>query len=144
MLTVSQLSKSFAGQALFDNVSLQVNRGDRIGLVGPNGAGAVTRSRAMLGSVPEKPRSHGQGFPTRKPRLSQSTALQTVFQSGARGTGFLLLSTCPADGPSSTREDDGRNDHGERDENPRLADPQLHPSALARWIERRLDYGVPS
>ena len=28
MLTVSQLSKSFAGRALFDDVSLQVNRGD--------------------------------------------------------------------------------------------------------------------
>jgi hypothetical protein len=28
MLTVSQLSKSFAGRALFDNVSLQVNRGE--------------------------------------------------------------------------------------------------------------------
>jgi hypothetical protein len=34
MLTVSQLSKSFAGRALFDDVSLQVNRRDRIGLVG--------------------------------------------------------------------------------------------------------------
>src|SRR5882757_1031124 len=31
MLTVSQLSKSFAGRALFDDVSLQVNRGDRMG-----------------------------------------------------------------------------------------------------------------
>jgi len=31
MLTVSQLSKSFAGQALFYDVSLQVNRGDLIG-----------------------------------------------------------------------------------------------------------------
>jgi hypothetical protein len=30
MLTVSQLSKSFAGRALFDYVSLQVNCGDRI------------------------------------------------------------------------------------------------------------------
>jgi hypothetical protein len=30
MLTVSQLSKSFAGRALFDDVSLQVNRGDLI------------------------------------------------------------------------------------------------------------------
>jgi hypothetical protein len=28
MLTVSQLSKSFAGRALFDDVSLQVNRGE--------------------------------------------------------------------------------------------------------------------
>jgi ATPase subunit of ABC transporter with duplicated ATPase domains len=38
MLTVSQLSKSFAGRALFDEVSLQVNRGDRIGLVGTDRA----------------------------------------------------------------------------------------------------------
>jgi ABC-type molybdenum transport system ATPase subunit/photorepair protein PhrA len=38
MLTVSQLSKSFAGRALFDDVSLQVNRGDRIGLGGPERA----------------------------------------------------------------------------------------------------------
>jgi ABC-type transporter Mla maintaining outer membrane lipid asymmetry ATPase subunit MlaF len=30
MLTVSQLSTSFAGRALFDEVSLQVNRGDLI------------------------------------------------------------------------------------------------------------------
>jgi hypothetical protein len=30
MLTVSQLSKSFAGRALFDEVSLQVNRGDLV------------------------------------------------------------------------------------------------------------------
>jgi ATPase subunit of ABC transporter with duplicated ATPase domains len=38
MLTVSQLSKSFADRALFDDVSLQVNRGDRIGLAGPDRA----------------------------------------------------------------------------------------------------------
>src|SRR3989449_4505747 len=51
MLTVSQLSKSFAGQALFDDVSLQVNRGDRIGLVGPNGAGKSTLFALLLGDV---------------------------------------------------------------------------------------------
>src|SRR5256885_7951907 len=51
MLTVSQLSKSFAGWALFDDVSLQVNRGDRIGLVGPNGAGKSTLFSLILGEV---------------------------------------------------------------------------------------------
>ena len=51
MLTVSQLSKSFAGRALFDDVSLQVNRGDRIGLVGPNGAGKSTLFALLLGEV---------------------------------------------------------------------------------------------
>src|SRR5437016_12276159 len=55
MLTVSQLSKSFAGLALFDDVSLQVNRGDRIGLVGPNGAGKSTLFALLLGDVwPDK------------------------------------------------------------------------------------------
>src|SRR5438445_5846791 len=51
MLTVSQLSESFAGRALFDDVSLQVNRGDRIGLVGPNGAGNSTVFRLLLGDA---------------------------------------------------------------------------------------------
>jgi ATP-binding cassette, subfamily F, member 3 len=55
MLTVSQLSKSFAGRALFDDVSLQVNRGDRIGLVGPNGAGKSSLFALLLGEVsPDK------------------------------------------------------------------------------------------
>ena len=49
MLTVSQVSKSFAGRILFEDVSLQVNRGDRIGLVGPNGAGKSTLFSLILG-----------------------------------------------------------------------------------------------
>jgi len=51
MLTVSQLSKSFAGRPLFDDVSLQVNRGDRIGLVVPNGAGKSTLFALLLGDA---------------------------------------------------------------------------------------------
>src|SRR4029453_5074969 len=46
-----KLSKSFAGRALFGEVSLQVNRGDRIGLVGPNGAGKSTLFALLLGDV---------------------------------------------------------------------------------------------
>jgi ATP-binding cassette subfamily F protein 3 len=51
MLTVSQLSKSFSGRLLFDEVSLQVNRGNRIGLVGPNGAGKSTLFSLILGEA---------------------------------------------------------------------------------------------
>jgi ATP-binding cassette subfamily F protein 3 len=51
MLTVSQLSKSFCGRLLFDEVSLQVNRGERIGLVGPNGAGKSTLFSLILGET---------------------------------------------------------------------------------------------
>ncbi len=51
MLTVSQISKAFAGRTLFEDVSLQVNRGDRIGLVGPNGAGKSTLFSLILGDA---------------------------------------------------------------------------------------------
>src|SRR3954463_9695834 len=51
MLTVSELSKSFGGRVLFEDVSLQVNRGDRIGLVGPNGAGKSTLFSLLLGEA---------------------------------------------------------------------------------------------
>jgi ATP-binding cassette subfamily F protein 3 len=51
MLTVSQVTKSFAGRILFEDVSLQVNRGDRIGLVGPNGAGKSTLFTLILGEA---------------------------------------------------------------------------------------------
>src|SRR5689334_9005065 len=51
MLTVSQVSKAFAGRVLFRDVSLQVNRGDRIALVGPNGAGKSTLFSLILGEA---------------------------------------------------------------------------------------------
>ena len=44
-------AKSFAGRVLFEDVSLQVNRGDRIGLVGPNGAGKSTLFSLILGEA---------------------------------------------------------------------------------------------
>src|SRR5258708_1234827 len=48
MLTISEISKAFAGRTLFSDVTLQVNRGDRIGLVGPNGAGKSTLFALIL------------------------------------------------------------------------------------------------
>src|SRR5258707_5313698 len=51
MPTLSQVSKAFAGRTLFSNVSLKVNREDRIGLVGPNGAGKSTLFSLILGDA---------------------------------------------------------------------------------------------
>src|SRR6266496_1179668 len=48
MLTISGLSKTFGGRTLFADVTLQVNRQDRIGLVGPNGAGKTTLFSLIL------------------------------------------------------------------------------------------------
>ncbi|MFT6110876.1 MAG: ATP-binding cassette subfamily F protein 3, partial [Planctomycetota bacterium] len=38
MLTLSGITKSYGDRTLFAGAALQLNRGDRIGLVGPNGA----------------------------------------------------------------------------------------------------------
>ena len=50
MLSISAVSKAFAGRTLFAEVSAQINRGDRIGLVGPNGAGKSTLLAMILGT----------------------------------------------------------------------------------------------
>src|SRR5213595_443080 len=50
MLTISGLSKAFGGRTLFADVTLQVNRQDRVGLVGPNGAGKTTLFLLILRS----------------------------------------------------------------------------------------------
>jgi ATP-binding cassette, subfamily F, member 3 len=44
MLTVSRLSKSFGGRVLFEDASLQVNRGDRIALIGPTDFSRLTKT----------------------------------------------------------------------------------------------------
>src|SRR4030095_14435926 len=49
MLTISGVSKAYGGRVLFADVTLQVNRQDRIGLVGPNGAGKSTLFSIILG-----------------------------------------------------------------------------------------------
>ena len=98
---------------------------------------------AMFGSHPGFRPGHAKGI-LLTGTFTPSSAAASLTRAQSVASMLDIVSACPADGPSSTREDDGRNNHGERDENPRLADPQLHASALTRWIERGLDYGVPS
>ncbi|MGF1656878.1 MAG: ABC-F family ATP-binding cassette domain-containing protein [Verrucomicrobiales bacterium] len=76
MLTVSQVSKSYAGRVLFEDLSLQVNRSERMGLIGANGAGKSTLFRIILG---EEPPDSGS----------------VVWQRGAR-VGFLPQETAPS------------------------------------------------
>ena len=49
MLQLSSLSKGFGDRILFENVTLRISAGDRVGLCGPNGAGKTTLLRMLAG-----------------------------------------------------------------------------------------------
>ena len=49
MLDVQNLGVSFGGEVLFENLSFRIGRGDRIGLIGKNGAGKSTFLKLLAG-----------------------------------------------------------------------------------------------
>ncbi len=51
VLSVHNLRKSYAGQAVVDGVSITLNKGECYGMLGPNGAGKTTTLRLMLGLI---------------------------------------------------------------------------------------------
>ena len=57
ILQANKIERSFAGEVLFDNISLQVDERDRSALVGKNGAGKSTLLKILVGE--EEPTSGG-------------------------------------------------------------------------------------
>ena len=52
VLQVSNLSKSFEDALLFQNVSFEIYKGERVGLIGPNGIGKSTLFKILLNRLP--------------------------------------------------------------------------------------------
>ncbi len=51
MLQVNSVSKSFGDKTILNEVSFVLNRGQRAGLVGPNGCGKTTLLRVLRGEI---------------------------------------------------------------------------------------------
>lgn len=51
MLAVSNVSKSFGDNLIFEDVSFVVNAGERVGLIGPNGCGKTTLLKIIVGEL---------------------------------------------------------------------------------------------
>ncbi|MFT6107832.1 MAG: ATPase subunit of ABC transporter with duplicated ATPase domains, partial [Planctomycetota bacterium] len=49
MITISNVTKNFGRQALLTSASVQLDPGDKVGLVGPNGSGKSTLFRLIVG-----------------------------------------------------------------------------------------------
>ncbi len=49
MISIINLSKNYGSKVLFENISLSINQGEKIGLIGPNGTGKSTLFSLILG-----------------------------------------------------------------------------------------------
>lgn len=90
MLSVNNISVQFNGEFLFENISYIVNKRDRIGLVGKNGAGKTTMLRIISGQLaPEsgqivKPSGFSIGYLPQEMKLrSTKPLLEETFTAFA-------------------------------------------------------------
>lgn len=78
IISAQGISKTFGATPLFQNVSLTVSEGDRIGLIGPNGSGKSTLLRILAGDVSP---DDGELAVRKRTRLS-SVEQDSRFQPG--------------------------------------------------------------
>lgn len=52
VLLAEKITKSFDGETLFKDISLSIYRGEKVGLIGPNGIGKTTLFKILLGKMP--------------------------------------------------------------------------------------------
>ena len=81
MLQINDLSLSFGGQELLDEISFNIHSGERIGLVGRNGSGKTTLFRLITGEVkPDEgrislPKNYTIGYLKQHLNFSEPTVL---------------------------------------------------------------------
>jgi ATP-binding cassette subfamily F protein 3 len=82
MIQVDNISKSYAGQVLFENISFKLNSRERLGLVGRNGHGKTTLFRLIIGSEhPDAgsisvPRNYRIGYVRQQLAFTRDTVLE--------------------------------------------------------------------
>lgn len=90
-LSVNSISKMFGGNTIFENLSLEIHEGDRVGLVGRNGSGKTTLFKLLAGEeMPDSGQIHWrkgttigylEQIPVFKSEITALDVLKTAFVS---------------------------------------------------------------
>ena len=94
LLEVTGLRRSFGGVRALDDVSLDIQAGEVLGLIGPNGSGKTTLLNAVTGIFPPDTgqiRFAGNDIAGRAPHRIARLGLARTFQTGALAAGLSAL-----------------------------------------------------
>ena len=86
-LSVEALSKRYGDQSLFDNLKFGINKGDKVGLVAPNGAGKSSLLKVLAGQdTPDAGEVHYRkgvhiGYLEQDPQMEPSMTLQQFIDA---------------------------------------------------------------
>ncbi len=95
VISVCEVEKSFHGRKVVDGLSLSVNRGEVVGLLGHNGAGKSTTIEMILGMKrPEKGRTKIFGMDARKHRKQVFERVGVQMQSSSYQDGIRVDEIC--------------------------------------------------
>ena len=85
MISFDNVSKSYGSKVLFENVTFNINKGERIGLVGRNGNGKTTLMRIITGEEEADsgkvsiPKNYKIGFLKQHIKFSKSTVIEEAM-----------------------------------------------------------------
>src|SRR5690242_18211026 len=90
LVVLDEVTLFFAERMIFDNVSLRLGHGDRIGLIGPNGSGKTTLLKVIAGD-----QEIDDGSVTRANGVRVGWLPQDLAIAGGRSLIDMILSSVP-------------------------------------------------
>ncbi|MEM7349885.1 MAG: ATP-binding cassette domain-containing protein [Acidobacteriota bacterium] len=95
VLTLDGISKAFGAKKVLEDVSLEVDRNDRIAIIGPNGIGKSTLLKILVGELESDAGEAEWGYETHPGYFAQDHS--AIFEGGKTSVEGWLWDICPGE-----------------------------------------------